>query len=75
LVIPVDIIDCGNIFALNSCAVGLEAKATRRSYPALKALWKLRRRFTAVTEGIFRIAGLLEIFDRDTMGQCYRING
>jgi diacylglycerol kinase family enzyme len=72
-VIPADIIDCGNIYALNFCVVGLEAMALLKSYPLLKRLWKARRRSTAVTEAIFRIAGIVAMFDRDTMEQYYRI--
>ncbi|MDR3355699.1 MAG: hypothetical protein LBO04_00715 [Spirochaetaceae bacterium] len=72
-VIPADIIDCGSIYALNSCAVGLEAMALLRSYPMLTAFWKLRRRSIAVTEAIFRIAGLMVTFDKEIMGQHYRL--
>jgi diacylglycerol kinase family enzyme len=71
--ISADIIDCGSIYALNSCAVGLEAMAIHKSYPMLKALRRTRRRFPAVTETIFRAAGVVEMFDKDTMQQYYRI--
>jgi diacylglycerol kinase family enzyme len=71
--IPADIIDCGGIYALNSCAVGVEAKIVIRSYPMLRALRKLRRRSTALTETILRIAGVMELFDTESMEQRYRI--
>jgi diacylglycerol kinase family enzyme len=72
-VIPADIIDCGNIYALNSCAVGFEAMALRWCYPVMKTLWKIRRRFLPVTETILRISGIMEMFDKDIMRQYYRI--
>jgi diacylglycerol kinase family enzyme len=72
-VIPTDIIDCGNIYALNSCAVGLEAIALRWSYPVMKSFWKLRRRFPMVTSAILRISGVVEIFNRDIVEQHFWI--
>ncbi|MDR2313727.1 MAG: hypothetical protein LBE02_04265 [Spirochaetaceae bacterium] len=72
-VIPTDLIDCGGIYALNACALGFEGMATLKSYAAFKTLWRIRRRFPAVTEGIYRIAGVLELFDADTMGQYYQV--
>jgi diacylglycerol kinase family enzyme len=71
--IPADIIDCGGIYALNSCAVGTEAKIVLRSYPMLRALWKFRRRSAALTEAILRVAAVMEIFDTKSMKQRYRI--
>jgi diacylglycerol kinase family enzyme len=71
--IPADIIDCGDLYALNSCAVGIEAKIVIRSYPMLRALWKFRRRSTALTEGILRVAAVMELFDTNSMKQRYRI--
>jgi diacylglycerol kinase family enzyme len=72
-VIPADIIDCGNIYALNSCMAGLEAQAVLRAYPALKTLRKFRRRSLALTKAIFRIASTMAVFDKDAMEQCCRI--
>jgi diacylglycerol kinase family enzyme len=72
-VIPVDIIDCGNIYAINACAVGFEAMTLRRCYPIMKALWKMRRRFPPITEAVLRIAGVVEIFNKEIMGQYYWI--
>jgi diacylglycerol kinase family enzyme len=71
--IPADIIDCGGIYALNSCAVGIEAKRVVRSYPMLRALRKLRRRSAALTEAILGIAGIMELFDTASMEQRYRV--
>jgi diacylglycerol kinase family enzyme len=71
--VPADIIDCGNIYALNSCAVGIEAKTIIRSYPVLGALWRLQRRSTAFAETILGIAGVMELLDRDSMEQRYRV--
>ena len=71
--VPADIIDCGNIYALNSCAVGIEAKTVIRSYPVLKAFWRIKRRFALFSRAILGIAGLLEMFDRDSMDQRYRV--
>jgi diacylglycerol kinase family enzyme len=71
--VPADIIDCGNTYALNSCAVGIEAKTVIRSYPVLKAFPKLQRRSTVFTEMILGIAGIMEMFDRDSMEQRYRV--
>jgi diacylglycerol kinase family enzyme len=68
-----DIIDCGSVYALNSCAVGLEAMSLLKAYPMLKTLWKLRRRFITLTETILRFAGLAAIFDAEFMGQRYRV--
>jgi diacylglycerol kinase family enzyme len=72
-VIPVDIIDCGNIYALNSCAVGFEAMALRWCYPVMKTFLKLRRRFPAVTSTILRISGIVEMFDKGVREQYYQI--
>jgi diacylglycerol kinase family enzyme len=71
--VPTDIIDCGRIYALTSCAVGIEAKILIRAYPMLNALWKLRRRSAALTGTIIRMAEVMEIFDRDSMEQRYRM--
>jgi diacylglycerol kinase family enzyme len=71
--IPADIIDCGDIYALNSCAVGIEAKIVIRSYPMLRSLWKLRRRSGMLTEAILLISSLMELFDTDSMEQRYRL--
>jgi diacylglycerol kinase family enzyme len=71
--IPADIIDCGNIYALSSCAVGIEAKIVIRSYPMLNALRRLRRRSAALTETILGIAGIMELFDGDSMKQRYQV--
>jgi diacylglycerol kinase family enzyme len=71
--IPADIIDGGNIYALNSCAVGFEAMAFLNSYPILQALWKLRRRSPALTEMILRIAGVAVVFDKEVMEHQYRV--
>jgi diacylglycerol kinase family enzyme len=71
--IPTDIIDCGNIYALNCCTVGFEPLSFLKAYPMLKASWKLRRRCIALTETILRIAGIVAMFDAETMGQRYRV--
>ncbi|MDR0597483.1 MAG: hypothetical protein LBG14_03135 [Treponema sp.] len=68
-----DIIDCGGIYALNSCAVGIEAKIVIRSYPMLRALWKFRRRSAALTSAILCVAGVMELFDAESMDQRYRV--
>jgi diacylglycerol kinase family enzyme len=72
-VIPTDIIDCGNIYALNSCAVGFEAMALRWGYPIMKTFWELRRRFPVVSTAILRTSGIVKLFDKEVMDQHYRI--
>jgi diacylglycerol kinase (ATP) len=39
----------------------------------MNTLWKVRRRFPPVTEMLLRIAGVAEMFDKETLGQYYRI--
>jgi diacylglycerol kinase family enzyme len=68
-----DIIDCGSMYALNACAVGLEPMSLLKAYPLLKACWKLRRRSIAITEMILRFGGLAAVFDAKTIGQYYHI--
>jgi diacylglycerol kinase family enzyme len=71
--IPVDVIDYGNFYALNSCVVGFEAMALRWCYPILNTFWKIRRRFPVVTSIIMRIAGIVKIFDKKVLRQRYQI--
>jgi diacylglycerol kinase family enzyme len=71
--IPGDIIDCGSMYALNACAVGLEPMSLLKAYPLLKACWKLRRRCIAFTDTILRVAGIAAMFDAEIAGQRYRV--
>jgi diacylglycerol kinase family enzyme len=68
-----DVIDCGDIYGLNSCAIGLEAMTLLNAYPILKAFWKIRRRFPRITEAILNTSGTRTMFNKAVMGQYYHI--
>jgi diacylglycerol kinase family enzyme len=76
-VIPTDIIHCANNYALNFCAVGLEAASVIHAMPLIKRFEKTRNMFPALTGVFYTLGGIIASFDKKLSGQRYelRIDG
>ncbi|MDR2660396.1 MAG: hypothetical protein LBC27_10520 [Spirochaetaceae bacterium] len=73
-VILMDVIDCGNAYAINSMLIGLEGVGIYYSNAMQKKLWKLRRRFPFMNSLIYLICGIKAWFNPLFVLQRYTIS-
>jgi diacylglycerol kinase family enzyme len=78
LSLPTDIIDCGNMYALNSCTIGMESYAVHRSVE-LQENFKQIKPFFPLSVGnfiyniLYYIGGVLSINNKEIINQNYEI--
>jgi diacylglycerol kinase family enzyme len=71
--IPTDVIRCGSNYALNFCAVGMEAATIFRTIALNEQFERIRRRFHPLNSLLYIIGGLTVAFDKRLRGQYYEI--
>jgi YegS/Rv2252/BmrU family lipid kinase len=72
-VIPTDVIQCGNNFALNFCSVGLDSLGAINALAMNKRLVKLGNSFRKIKSALYFLGSLSAIFDKTIQGQFYKL--